>query len=240
MLRRAKRLRNTCDRYCAESGAQHLTLNSDEWRQIDYLLSLTQPFYYYTTCLSKTKETTIHSVFAIYNLLFDHLEKSIAQLARKKVKWKTTMLSALKHAKQKLSDYYAATDEVFGDLYAIATIIAPQYKLQFFSGKNWGAKFRTQYRKSIEKYFQPYQQRYLEARAAQPVSHVQSSAAHVSDLDMALASQLPLQPETDTNDELTRYLGSSKQFFLPSHFSFTDIFYRPDQAVQSMRILEGE
>lgn len=137
MLRRAKRLRNSFDRYCAESGAQHLTRNSDEWRKIDYLLSLTQPFYYYTTCLSKTKETTIHSAFAIYNLLFDHLEKSIAQLARKKAKWKITMLSALKHAKQKLSDSYAATNEVFGDLYAIATIIAPQYKLQFFSGKNW-------------------------------------------------------------------------------------------------------
>jgi hypothetical protein len=29
------------------------------------------------------------------------------------------------------------------------------------------------------------------------------------DLDMALASQLPLQQETNTNDELTRYLGSS-------------------------------
>lgn len=223
MLRRAKRLQATCDRYCTESGAQGLVLNSDEWRQIDYLLSLTQPFYYYTTCLSKTKETTIHLIFAIYNLLFDHLEKSIAQLARKKLKWKATMLSALRHAKQKLSDYYAATDKVFGDLYAIATILAPHYKLQFFAGKNWGEKFRAQYRKSIEKYFEPYQQQYLEAQATQPVSYVQSSVSYVSDLDMALASQLPLQPETNTSDELTQYLGSNKLFRIPYCLSITEV-----------------
>lgn len=54
-------------------------LDQEEWRQIGYLLWITQPFKF-TTSLSKTKDITIHIVFEIYNNLFDHLEKSIHQL----------------------------------------------------------------------------------------------------------------------------------------------------------------
>jgi hypothetical protein len=85
MLRRAKRLRSDLDRFCLEYEAIHLKMTSDEWRQIDYLLCITQPFFKFTTALSKTKDITIHSVFRIYNQLFSHLEGSIRQLRRKKV-----------------------------------------------------------------------------------------------------------------------------------------------------------
>lgn len=47
------------------------------------------------------------------------------------------MLRALEAAKAKLSYYYAMTDEVHGDAYAIGTIFAPQKKLKFFSSKEW-------------------------------------------------------------------------------------------------------
>lgn len=112
-------------------------LGPEEWRQIEYLLWITQPFFKFTTALSKTKDVTIHSVFGIYNKLFEHLETSIQQLQRKRSPWKQLMLSALHAAKEKLSFYYSKTDEIHSDLYAIGTIIAPQNKLQFFSGKDW-------------------------------------------------------------------------------------------------------
>lgn len=51
-------------------------LDPEEWRQIEYLLWITQPFFKFTTALSKTKDVTIHSVFGIYNKLFEHLETS--------------------------------------------------------------------------------------------------------------------------------------------------------------------
>jgi hypothetical protein len=51
------------------------------------------------------------------------------------------------------------------------------------------------------------------------------------DLDMALASQLPLQQETNTNDELTRYLGSSKLFCILSSLAFIKTIHRSDQTV---------
>lgn len=52
------------------------------------------------------------------------------------------MQTALEYATQKLRDYYAETDEAYGDLYAIATIMAPQNKLDFFSGKDWKGPYR--------------------------------------------------------------------------------------------------
>jgi hypothetical protein len=84
MLQRAKRLRSTLDIYCLAHKVDKMKLNSEEWRQIDYLLCLTKPFFKYTTSLSKTKDVTIHWVFKLYNELFRHLEASITQLRRKR------------------------------------------------------------------------------------------------------------------------------------------------------------
>ncbi|EED16324.1 hypothetical protein TSTA_014200 [Talaromyces stipitatus ATCC 10500] len=102
--------------------------------------------------LSQTKEVTIHSVFAIYNYLFTHLEKCTAQLSRKRVGWKKVMLAALDSAKEKLSEYYAITDHVG----------ALQNKLEFFSTSEWEPEWRVRYRKSLEEYIVPYEKRYLE------------------------------------------------------------------------------
>jgi hypothetical protein len=85
MLQRAKRLQSVFDELCTKYGHSHLKLDQEQWRQIDYLLCITQPFFKFTNALSKTKDATIHLVFGIYNKLFDHLERSINQLRQKKV-----------------------------------------------------------------------------------------------------------------------------------------------------------
>ncbi|OKP10318.1 hypothetical protein PENSUB_4261 [Penicillium subrubescens] len=82
------------------------------------------------------------------------------------------MRTALEYATQKLRDYYAETDKAHGDLYVIATIMAPQNKLDYFSGKDWKGPYREQYRESLEKYLELYKQRHLET---QPASHKVSS-----------------------------------------------------------------
>jgi hypothetical protein len=46
------------------------------------------------------------------------------------------MKSALDYTQDKLAEYYRKTDDVPGDLYAIATILGPRNKLAFFSGKD--------------------------------------------------------------------------------------------------------
>lgn len=80
MLYQAKQLQYTFNRFCSKYGLRNLALNPEEWCQIDYLLWIIQPFFQFTTVLSKTKDVTVHNVFSIYNKLFDHLEKSVGQL----------------------------------------------------------------------------------------------------------------------------------------------------------------
>ena len=156
MLRRTKRLQSICNLFCSEYGLIYLGLDQDEWRQVDYLLCLTQLFFTFTNAVSKTRDVTVHVIFEIYNCLFEHLERSIRQLQQKKTTWKKLMLAALYAAKDKLSFYYAKTDEVHDDLFALGTNLVPENKLKFFSGKDWDNGWRQRYRQSLEKYFEPY------------------------------------------------------------------------------------
>ncbi|OQD68423.1 hypothetical protein PENANT_c312G04950 [Penicillium antarcticum] len=83
MLRRAKRLRPIFTPFCAEYDCEEILLYEEEWRQVNYLLCITKPFFDYTTQLSKTRDITAHYMFKIYNKLFEYLEQSIKQLRRK-------------------------------------------------------------------------------------------------------------------------------------------------------------
>jgi hypothetical protein len=49
MLRRAKRLRAIFFLFCAEYDCQEMLLHDQEWRQIDYPLCITEPFFDFTT-----------------------------------------------------------------------------------------------------------------------------------------------------------------------------------------------
>jgi hypothetical protein len=208
MLQRAKRLQSVFNEFPSHGNCPELKLNQEEWRQIEYLLCLTQPFFKFTSALSKTKDVTVHSIFSIYNKLFDHLDKSIYQLRPKKVPWKQLMLSALKAARQKLRDYYAKTDDIPNDLYAIGTMVGPSNKLQFFQTKDWN-DHRDGYRKSFENYLEPYKQRLSDTQS--PLK-AQSSVEQTSELDMLLAPEKSRQSNLSEDDELIRYLGSGECF----------------------------
>ena len=75
MPRRAKRLRPIFAPFCAEYDCEEMLLYEEEWRQVDYLLCITEPFFDYTTQLSKTRDVTAYYVFKIYNKLFEYLEQ---------------------------------------------------------------------------------------------------------------------------------------------------------------------
>jgi hypothetical protein len=211
MLRRAKRLSSAYDKYCIEHDQSQFKLNKEEWRQIDYLLNITHPFYKWTTGLSKIKDVTVHNVFRVYNKLFDHFETSIRQLERKRIPWKQAMLRALHAGKEKLTIYYAKTEQIHGNLYAIGTILAPQHKLQFFSQKEWADnnfEWRTRYRQRLEKYLEPYSQQQInnyQPSTVKPSSYTGDDMESLFTEDMP---QAPTQPMLSYHDELTRYLES--------------------------------
>lgn len=224
MLRRAKRLQSTFDEYCLKYGHPQFALNQEDWRQIDYLLYLTRPFFDFTTALSQTKDATVHSVFGIYNKLFDHLEVSIRQLQRKRVPWKQAILSALYAAKEKLSEYYGKTTDIHGNLYAMGTILAPQYKLQFFSDKGWADndfEWREKYLEGLQDYLKPYKERLSNTHSS---SRTPSSATQRSKLDSLLARPQGHRTgaESGQQDELTQYLNSGKTCISLFIFILTD------------------
>lgn len=168
---------------------------------------ITQPFFRFTTALSKTKDVTVHLIFAIYNKLFDHLEKSIKQLIRKNVAWKKLILTALYAAEEKLRQYYSKTEDVHSDLFAISTMLTPQYKLRFFRSKDWGGgpELVTRYRQSFMDYFEPYKQR----RSEEQTGSSQEPSTLSLSLDLDYMIGLPVPPAFQ-QDELARYLDSSK------------------------------
>ena len=204
MLRRAKRLQSIFNPFCEEYDRMDLMLDDEEWRQIDYLLWITQPFFEFTNELSKTKDVTTHHIFKIYNKLFEHLELAISQLQRKKATWKKKMLEALQAAQQKLRDYYSETDNIRGDLYAIGTIIAPENKLQFFMTDDWSDQWRQRYRQSFKDYLVPYQSRLANGHDSTPS---QSSTRVGSRLEMMLKGK---RQQAAPRDEVTQYLDSGK------------------------------
>jgi hypothetical protein len=223
MLERAKKLQRVFSQYCTAHQYVQFKLDQQEWRQVEYLLLITKPFFHYTKILSKTQDITVHSIFSIYNKLFGHLEDMEELLDRKTVPWKKRMLQALKAAKTKLSKYYKATDtESFGTVYAIATILCPSKKLRFFEGDDWkgtnekGEEIRWMsiYRDILQREFDRYQQRI--APRNEPSQVQVSPESDEEELDLIMDSQTALQAEVDQpEDEITRYLSKGLYNFLP-------------------------
>lgn len=208
MLRRAKRLQSTFNDYCAKYSYNQFRLNDDEWRQIDYLLCLTQPFFEYTTALSQTKDVTVHNIFDIYNELFDHLELSIDRLKRKKVPWKKAIFRALEAGKIKLGQYYSKTTKVHGNLYGVGTILAPQYKLQFFSGRAWSEnnfEWRDKYLGCLREYVDAYKQRLSDRQSPIWALGPTSQSSRVTTL-LKAAKTHSSRSLIDDRDEVKRYL----------------------------------
>jgi hypothetical protein len=215
MLARVKKLQQAFDAFCSQYDQSHFALSQEQWRQVDYLLCILEPFHRFTTLLCRTKNVTIHRVFKVYNKLFDHLEKSISQLRRKRVAWKQVMLTSLEAAKLKLSVYYRDTDQIEGHIYAVGTILSPQDKLKFFSTSDWdpdlesGVDYRATYRQSLESLLEKY------SNSAE--EHQRLGAPTMSpmpdDFDLACALDESQQSQISRpaqSDELTRYLDSSK------------------------------
>jgi hypothetical protein len=138
MLKRARKLKPFIDQLFDSGAASTLEyLEPTEWRQVDYLIELLQPFAKYTAAISATNGPTVHQVLDVYNDLFDHLDEQEAKLARKRLPWKVKMYTGLGEAKVKLTEYYSQTQGQIGHQYAIASILSPIQLLQTFEGPAW-------------------------------------------------------------------------------------------------------
>jgi hypothetical protein len=220
MLNRARKLQRLFDQYCTTHQYVQFKLDQEEWRQVDYLLSITKPFFDATNILSKTQDVSVHHVFSIYNRMFTHLEEAEEKLKYKAIPWKKRMLWALQGAKEKLLKYYHATGtESFGQVHAIATILCPSKKLRYFEGDNWKGKdkdgqpidFTKIYQDALQKEFIKYQQRFVPQVSPGDIDAAQGATENP--LDSWVDSQPTVMAEVEQpEDELTRYLAKGKQF----------------------------
>jgi hypothetical protein len=221
MLNRARKLQRLFDQYCTTHQYVQFKLDQEEWRQVDYLLSIMKPFFDATNILSKTQDVSVHHVFSIYNRMFTHLEEAEKKLKYKAIPWKKRMLRALRGAKGKLSKYYSATGtESFGRVYAIATILCPSKKLRYFDSDEWKGEdedgqpidFMKIYRDALQKEFTQYQQRFAPQVLLGDIEAAQG--AMENPLDSWVDSQPTVQAEMEQpEDEITRYLAKGKQFY---------------------------
>src|SRR5215207_2907009 len=87
MLQRACRKRHIIKEWLKHPknvNLQYLYPTSDEWKQVEYVITILHPFHKYTYLLSNTSDTTIDLAWSIYNNLFDHLEDIKQKLERKR------------------------------------------------------------------------------------------------------------------------------------------------------------
>lgn len=212
MLRRARRLRNTIDKYCRDHDYSQFKITDVEWRQIDYLVHLTKPFFQFTMALMKTKDVTIHSVFLVYRKLLEHIERSNRKLRKKTIPWKKDMYGALLVAKQKLREYYDKTYRDHGFLYGTGTLLAPQYKLCAFDDAEYSqchSETSKRYCEYLRTCFSQYQQRNPEML----FRTVQRPSLQASELDRLLGPSQDAQVnEGIEHDEVDRYLREGKYY----------------------------
>ena len=214
MFQRANRLSVSYQRYCVEHQRPEFRLSKSEWRQIEYLLCITKPFYKWTVGLSKIKATTIHNVFQVYNRLFTHFEQAQARLRRKKVPWKKAMLQALEAGSKKLSVYYEATEQAHGSVYAIGTILALQYKLEFFKGPEWvgeiddsTSSWHDIYESSLYSHLEDYSKRKPEKQVLEKTNLSLYSTDAMMSLFEEDQPERPPQPKASWQEELKGHLN---------------------------------
>lgn len=141
------------------------------------------------------------------------------------------MLNALKAGSQKLSVYYKLTEEAHGSLYAIGTILAPQYKLKFFKGPDWLGE--VEFNDTLSSWYDIYEtslhghlEDYSKRQPGRQTPVAMKFTVHDTEDEMAslLAKDQPSLPPplkpTRWQEELKEYLNLSR--FILSLLLFRD------------------
>lgn len=137
MLVRIYKLKSEVKDFCREEKkVSDLTI--EQWRHVEYLIEILYPFCIHTNAIGRTiNGPTIHNVFPSYDMLFDHLEHQIEKLQRKRIPWKIRLRESLEKGRDQLRRYYSKTKDDLGDIYGVATMLAPRYKTSFFDNTYW-------------------------------------------------------------------------------------------------------
>jgi hypothetical protein len=141
MLQRAIRLRYAIRDWLKEEKYRefrHLYPTTEEWEQIEYLITILAPFLSMTNVVSTSNSVTISFAFIIYNAIFTRLENIQKLLRRKKNPWKLALIDLIEPALNKLRKYYSLTTTHEKALMMnLGLVCHPSMKMIIYQREEW-------------------------------------------------------------------------------------------------------
>jgi len=165
MCERAVYLRKAIDMYVKQQYFFQLEISQQEWKRVEFLLDILEPFKRCNDRMEGTKRPGIEKVFWIYETLFnelDRLAEVMDQADTKEAEWIKELQPAFGAMRAKLTKYYTGTSKpsVYGD----GMILDPRLKLYLttqpqwsggqdgeYSGAGYSAACRNRYLEKYEK-----------------------------------------------------------------------------------------
>jgi hypothetical protein len=86
-------IRHWIDKYPAYRG---LLLTEDEWLLLEDVLTILQPFRFYTLWISSSKSVTIHRSLEVYSAIILRLQHRLDELKHARLDWKVELRTAMK------------------------------------------------------------------------------------------------------------------------------------------------
>ncbi len=159
MLLRALRLQDFIKSYISTHENENITfqklsLNSKEWKYVQYLVELLKSFAIFTDLLERNHELSINSIYIIYDVLFFHIKDYMIALKRKQRSWKHSLLKVLTQAWIKLFKYYANVSHDRELMYNLENIIDSHQKLDLYNRSTWqDSDYKQKYKQKFIDYY---------------------------------------------------------------------------------------
>ncbi|QVM12424.1 hypothetical protein D8B26_007053 [Coccidioides posadasii str. Silveira] len=198
MCVRALLLRQAVDLWIQDSSPkyQRLRLLDHDWKQLEYMVGLLQPFSRFTKVLSKTTGPTIHLVWATYNHLFQHLERE--EDKAQQLTTRENIQEAIKAANLKFQKYYGDTEHPKGELLAVAAALHPSRRMRAYDSEDWTSDERETYRQYILRFYKKHYEKYEQPREV---------ILDVNDDIEQMIFERPHQRRANFQNEMERYLN---------------------------------
>ena len=161
MCERSIYLRKAIDTYVSKQNFAHLEISQQEWKRVEFLLDILEPFKRCNDRMEATKGPGIEKVFWIYESLYneiDRLMEGMDTTVGRDSEWVKELLPAFRLMRTKLTKYYdkTALPTVYGD----GMILDPRLKLYLMKQPNWSGGKREQF--STSGYSTSCRKRYCE------------------------------------------------------------------------------
>ena len=146
MCERGVYLRKAIDMYVNQQNFAHLEISQQEWKRVEFLLDILEPFKRCNDRMEATKRPGIEKVFWIYESLYNEIDRLVEVMdttVGRDSQWVKELLPAFRLMRTKLTKYYDQT--VLPTVYGDGMILDPRLKLYLTRQPTWSGGKRGPY-----------------------------------------------------------------------------------------------